>query len=239
MKPRFRLFAGPNGSGKSSLFKYLKSKGFIHTEIYVSADRIEADMRLNAQFNFNAYRVKVSLDNFINHIEKSGLLLKMETPLDINSFVLKGGVLSIPKTEIDSYLASFIATYLADRLFESKQSFCFETVMSHQSKVELLKRANKSGYKSYLYFVFTDNYLLNELRIKLRVEQGEHDVDKEKIRSRFFRSFELLKSALKNASDAFLINNSVDFNVIAEKHGGKLEWMTKQKSKVLIDYAGL
>lgn len=43
--PRFRLFAGPNGSGKSTLYEYLRRKREIHTEIYGSADRIEADLR--------------------------------------------------------------------------------------------------------------------------------------------------------------------------------------------------
>lgn len=36
-KSRFRLLAGPNGSGKSELFKYLREKKYIHTELYVSA----------------------------------------------------------------------------------------------------------------------------------------------------------------------------------------------------------
>jgi predicted ABC-type ATPase len=44
-QPRFRLFAGPNGSGKTFFFNHLRSNGVIHTEIYVSADRIEADKK--------------------------------------------------------------------------------------------------------------------------------------------------------------------------------------------------
>jgi len=45
VKPGFRIFAGPNGSGESTLFEYLRSKKNIHTKIYVSADRIEAELR--------------------------------------------------------------------------------------------------------------------------------------------------------------------------------------------------
>jgi predicted ABC-type ATPase len=64
MPPKFRLFAGPNGSGKTSLFDNLKKGGFIHTELYINADRIERELKENLYFNFNAYRVKVSQDDF-------------------------------------------------------------------------------------------------------------------------------------------------------------------------------
>ncbi len=67
-QPRFRLFAGPNGSGKTFFFKHLKSRGLITTEIYVSADKIEADIKKRSVFNFNAYRVKVTEAEFKQHI---------------------------------------------------------------------------------------------------------------------------------------------------------------------------
>jgi len=51
--PRFRLFAGPNGSGKSSLFQHLRNKGIIHTELYVSADRIEAALKKDFDFTLS------------------------------------------------------------------------------------------------------------------------------------------------------------------------------------------
>ncbi len=74
---RFRLFAGPNGSGKSSLFESLKKQGEIHTEIYISADRIENTIRTYSEFNFNAYRIKVSDEEFKNHIHLSGLYSRL------------------------------------------------------------------------------------------------------------------------------------------------------------------
>lgn len=235
--PRFRLFAGPNGSGKSSLYQYLKTKGSIHTEIYVSADRIEGDIKSTKQFNFNAYRVRVSEDEFKNHIRISGLFLKMKNKNLLEQISLQGGILKLSVPEIDSYIASFIASYLVEKLFDSKQSFCFETVMSHESKIEMLRIANKKRYKTYLYFVFTENYLLNQLRVKYRVEQGGHNVEQTKIRERFFRSFQLLKPALENSSNAFLINNSVNFKVVAEQYNGKMKWLTDEKPEVLVKYA--
>lgn len=235
--PRFRLFAGPNGSGKSSLFQHLKSKGSINTELYVSADRIEAGLKKDAYFNFNAYRVKVSEPEFKQHIEASGLFKKLGKH-NLNFLTLQSGVLRVAPAEVNSYIASFVASYLVEKLFESRQSFCFETVMSHQSKIEMLKLAKKKGYKNYLYFVFTSNSILNEFRVKLRVAQGGHNVDPQKIHDRFKRSFALLKPALEQSVEAFLIDNSVKFDVVAEQHAGKLKWLVGQKPDVIIKYAG-
>jgi len=60
--PRFRMFAGPNGSGKSSLYNHLRNQKIIHTEIYVSADRIEAELKIKKRFVFNAYRISTNED---------------------------------------------------------------------------------------------------------------------------------------------------------------------------------
>jgi predicted ABC-type ATPase len=73
MPPKFRLFAGPNGSGKTSLFDHLRKNGFIHTELYINADRYERELKENPHFNFNAYRVKVSQEDFLDHIKNSTL----------------------------------------------------------------------------------------------------------------------------------------------------------------------
>jgi predicted ABC-type ATPase len=239
MKPRFRLFAGPNGSGKSSLFLHLRKKGEIHTEIYVSADRIEADILKDGKFNFNAYRVQVNQLEFIEHIQQSGLLSKMTNNHVLDGLKLEKGILYINLNDRHSYTASFIATYLAGKLLDTKQSFCFETVMSHTSKIELLKKATEKGFKTYLYFVFTDNPLLNQLRVKLRVKEGGHDVDSEKINDRFYRSFKNLPDALALAETSFLINNSINFEIVGQSKNKVFSWRTKSPPEVLKTYSNL
>lgn len=225
-QPRFRLFAGPNGSGKTFLFNLLRSNGIIHTEIYVSADKIEADLRKKTTFNFNAYRVKVSDSEFKQHILTDGLFAsKIKDDSFIDAIHIEGGLLTVklPKKKINSYHASFIATYLVYKLLSTGQSFCFETVMSHISKVNILSMAKKAGYKTYLYFVFTDNVELNIARVKLRVRQGQHNVDSSLIRNRYSRAFKLLAKALALAEEAFLIDNSNVPEIVAEKHRAKLK----------------
>ena len=230
--PRFRLFAGPNGSGKTFFFEHLRSSGIIHTEIYISADRIEANLKKKPIFNFNAYRVKVSDEEFKHHVLADGLYeTKIKDPKFIENFEIKNGILKIriSKRKINSYHASFVATYLAEKLFATGQSFCFETVMSHISKVSLLSKAGKAGYKTYFYFVFTDNVELNIARVKLRAKQGEHDVDAAVIRRRYPRTFQLLPHALKLANQAFVIDNSDIPEIVAEKNRSKLKILNRAK----------
>ncbi len=225
-QPRFRLFAGPNGSGKTFFFQHLRTKGIINTEIYVSADKIESDLRTNPEFNFNAYRVKVTDEEFKHHILTDGLYAnKINDPSFFKSIKIKSGILrfKIGGKKINSYHASFIATYLVNKLLLSGQSFCFETVMSHPSKVLLLSKAKAAGFKTYFYFVFTDNVELNIARVKLRVQQGFHDVDESLIKSRYPRTFKLLREAIDLSDVAFVIDNSNQHEEVAQKYNSKLK----------------
>ena len=228
-QPRFRMFAGPNGSGKTVLFDHLRSKSYIHTEIYVSADRIEKDLKTKMKFFFSSYRVKASEYEFIEHIKSSGLYHQISDKSFINKISIKSGTLMIlsKPQEINSYIASFIATYLCEKLMGTKQSFCFETVLSHPSKIDLLKKAKSAGYKTYLYFIFTDNFQLNIERIKLRVREGGHNVDHKKIETRYFRSLSNFKEASRFANSTYLIDNSIDYNLLAELNKGKLTFISK------------
>ena len=218
------MFAGPNGSGKTVLFEHLRSKGYIHTEIYVSADRIEKDLKNNKKFFFSSYHVKASESEFIEHIKSSGLYIQIPDKSFIDKISIESGNLKLngdPK-EINSYTASFIATYLCEKLMETKQSFCFETVLSHPSKIDFIKKAKSVGYKTYLYFVITDNFQLNIERIKLRVKDGGHDVDHKKIETRYFRSLNNFYEASRIAHSTFLIDNSIAYKLITELNKGKV-----------------
>lgn len=231
--PRFRLFAGPNGSGKSTLYEYLRRKGEIHTEIYVSADRIEADLRRRAVFSFNAYRVKVSTEELLARIKASSLLSEAQRQQYAKNLIIRSGELRLHRMRPNSYVASLIADYLVHKLFLSRQSFCFETVMSHESKIDILRQAAKYGYRTYLYFVFTEDPALNKLRVLQRVRLGGHAVPDEKIFQRFYRSIRLLPKALRHAERSYLIDNSVRFETVAIKENGRLVWLTEKKPTVL------
>ena len=188
---------------------------------------IEVEIRKKKKFVFNAYRIKVTEEEFKSDAADSGVLKKHPNKKKLlEAVVIKSGILHISdKKFIDSYLASFIASYLAKKLFESGQSFCFETVMSHPSKVDMLREACDLGYKTYLYYVFTDNPNINIQRVDLRKKAGGHGVEKGKIKARYNRSLELLPDAIKESDESYLVDNTLSigktFDVIAEIQNGK------------------
>jgi predicted ABC-type ATPase len=247
LEPKFRLFGGPNGSGKTHVFKKFKHEGYIHTEIYVNADKIEDELKKKRRFNFNAYRVEVDNESLRQHILQSGLYqTKIKDKTFVDHFVIRSGILSIgPSVAVNSYHGSFVASYLAEKLFSTKQSFAFETVMSHVSKVELMCLARTFGYKVYLYFIFADTIETNIARVQLRVLKGEHAVNEETIKSRAPRTFELLPAAFKEADSAYIIDNSDEAEAILIKEGHSIRCFSsfpdiieKSIKKILKDFKG-
>lgn len=82
--------------------------------------------------------------------------------------------------------------------------------------------AKKAGYKTHLYFIFTDNVELNIARVKLRVQQGQQDVDIFLIKSRYPRTFKLLPLVLALADEAFAMENSNEPHIITKKTSVKI-----------------
>lgn len=63
---------------------------------------------------------------------------------------------------------------------EQKKSFCFETVLSTQRNLNLLKRAKEQGFFIRCYYVLTVDPAINLARVQARVMSGGHDVPPEK-----------------------------------------------------------
>jgi len=64
-------------------------------------------------------------------------------------------------------------------------SFTTEIVLSHPSKLNLVKLAKDKGYRTFLYFIGTNSPLINIVRVKSWVFKGGNNVPEEKINSRY------------------------------------------------------
>lgn len=73
-----------------------------------------------------------------------------------------------------------------------------------------MHQAQQIGYRSYRYFVATEDPEINKRRVSWRVKNNGHAVPEEKIESRYFRSLELLLDAILVSNRAFLFDNSSD-----------------------------
>jgi predicted ABC-type ATPase len=68
------------------------------------------------------------------------------------------------------------------------QSFSFETVLSTNRNMDLLKSAKNKGYFIRGIYVLTDDAELNIIRIDTRQKNGGHAVPPDKVRSRYIKS---------------------------------------------------
>jgi predicted ABC-type ATPase len=94
--------------------------------------------------------------------------------------------------------------------------------MSHPSKLDFLRIARKAGYKTYLYFIFTDDLNTNLARVQLRVSDGGHTVSPEHTLARASRAFKLLPQAFALADSAFVIDNSDEARLVLKKENSIL-----------------
>jgi predicted ABC-type ATPase len=137
--------------------------------------------------------------------------------------VVRNNVLLAPQNYRRGYFIAILCDFMRRKWLEAGESFTFETVMSHPDKVRLFQEGRARGYRTYLYFVCTDSPLINRERIDNRVALGGHDVSQEKLESRYQRSLLLLSDAVKQASRAYLFDNSgKSHRLIAEFDGGIL-----------------
>ena len=82
--------------------------------------------------------------------------------------------------------------------------------MSHPGKVDLLQEAQRAGYRTYLYYIATDDPEINISRVLNRVGLGGHPVPEDKIVSRYHRSLALLMDAIRHTNRPYIFDNSTD-----------------------------
>lgn len=91
---------------------------------------------------------------------------------------------------------------------EHMEEFCFETVLSTERNLELLKKARERGYFIRCYYVLTADPMINVLRVRSRVESGGHDVPEDKIILRYDRALALVKKLVKICDVCHIYDNS-------------------------------
>ena len=86
--------------------------------------------------------------------------------------------------------------------------FTFETVLSTNRNIDLIARAKAAGYYIDCYFVLTAYPELNEFRIRMRVNNGGHDVPADKIRSRYQKSLQNIPVLIELCDKIRIVDNT-------------------------------
>lgn len=101
---------------------------------------------------------------------------------------------------------------------EVREDFTFETVLSSNYKLDILKKAKEEGFFIKCIFVLTVNPRINVARVEARVASGGHDVDKEKIISRYYKSLNNIKNLMSICDIMHVYDNTIEPVRIIRKH---------------------
>lgn len=214
------MFAGPNGSGKSTIKSVIPSALL---GVYINPDEIEEAIQKQGFLDFQAFSVVTTGEEVAEFLAASPLLQTAGLSQAAASLRFAEGRLIFGSVPVNSYFASVIADFLRQKLLEQRVSFTFETVMSSADKVRLLEKAQRLGYRTYLYYVATGDPIINISRVRNRVKfMDGHDVPEDKIVSRYYRSLDLLMDAVRRTNRAYIFDNSSPEHIwLAEITEGK------------------
>ena len=204
---RLRMFAGPNGSGKSTI--YTKINDQYSMGYYINPDLLDKELKEKGNIRLSDYGLKNNLDTkFNNLLDSHSIAFKAKEEKYSINLTCSEGIILQENSRVNPYNSAFISDFLRNELVSEGKKISCETVMSHESKLDFLTYAAKNGYKNYLYFISTASPEINIERIKLRVKNHGHDVENERIVSRYYKTMNLLYNAVLRCYRAFIFDNS-------------------------------
>lgn len=125
-----------------------------------------------------------------------------------------------------SHISNEDAAILVDNLryksIENNADFTFETVLSSDYKIKILEKAKEKGYFIKCVFVLTINPSINVARVKSRVAEGGHNVDTNKIISRYHKSLANIPKLLELCDILHVYDNTLEPVRIIRKHKEEL-----------------
>ncbi len=128
--------------------------------------------------------------------------------------------------------AALTAEQMREECVRKKLSFTFETVLSTERNLNLLRRAKEAGYFIRCIYVLTSDPEINVMRVESRCADGGHDVPVEKIRSRYYKALDLI-AQLVDVCDIVHIydNTSVPFRIFKKRKDVCYSWPNRYWSK--------
>jgi predicted ABC-type ATPase len=222
---RIRVIAGPNGSGKTTLYYLLKD--LLFTGVWINADEILFALKRTGILDFQQLGFSPELKSFkkfisLSHTKK--IIADFNIVDEVKKIQINTYTLTFPGKKISNECAALLAEFFRYWLIQNNYTFTTETVMSHPSKIDMVKAARKKRYKTYLYFIATVDPEINKMRINTRVKKGGHFVSEKKLEARFTRSVDLLKNNISLFDRIFVLDNSKSsMRLIVSFVQGKLE----------------
>lgn len=132
------------------------------------------------------------------------------------------------------------AAQLAEKFREDninkKHGFTFETVLSTDRNLNLLKRAKAENFFIRCIYVLTSSAEINVLRVKSRYENGGHGVPEDKIRTRYVKALKLIPELIEVCDIMHIYDNTQSPYRIFKKRKDKIfYWENKYWDKARIE----
>lgn len=105
-------------------------------------------------------------------------------------------------------------------LMNAGVDFAFETTLSTKSYVSLVKKAQDSGYKVTLLFIWLDSPDTARQRVEDRVSKGGHNILPDIIKRRYYRGIANLFNLYLPICDRWMIVNNRDIVTEPVAEGG-------------------
>ena len=124
----------------------------------------------------------------------------------------------VATTGMDNRAAAVLVDKMRYESISKKEDFTFETVLSSEYKLNILKKAKEEGYFIKCVFVLTVDPKINIARIESRVAAGGHNVDSTKVIARYYKSIDNIKQLLGICDIMHVYDNTETPRRIVRKH---------------------
>ena len=124
--------------------------------------------------------------------------------------------------------AAIKAEELRESMIQQNKDFTFETVLSTDRNLKLLKKAKEKGYFLKCIYVLTSDPNINKIRVDIREFMGGHSVPEEKIRSRYYRALNLIPELVKICDIVHIYDNTkIPFRIFKKRKDVYFHWENK------------
>lgn len=124
----------------------------------------------------------------------------------------------VASTGMDNLDAAKLVDSMRYDAISEKKDFTFETVLSSEYKMDILRKAKEEGYFIKCVFVLTADANLNVLRIASRVAKGGHNVETNKVIERYGKSLHNIKELMQLCDILHVYDNTDQITRIVRKH---------------------
>ncbi len=139
-------------------------------------------------------------------------------------------------TECTDLEAAELAEDMREYVLDIHKNFTFETVMSTERNIKLLRRAKEQGYFIRCIYVLTADVNINIHRVMRRFASGGHDVPVDKIKTRYVRALGLIPELLEVCDICHIYDNTdIPFRIFKKRKTEYFYWENEFWSKADIE----